>query len=142
MSVSITLDGNVKQVLKKLVQKSENLQPLFAGIGDTLIASTKERLDTTKRSPEGKSWEQLSPEYAAFKNRVKPNVGLLRFNDDLMSSIIRNVSPSELKIGTNMEYARRMQFGGGGVKARPFLGISTDDNKEIKKLVITYYEER
>ncbi len=138
--MKVKIGGNAKEVLKKIVAKTNDLSTLWADVSTILISSTKERFDTTKTSPDGKKWQPLSPEYAAFKKSVKPGVGILRFDDHLID-LKDDISPNELIVGSEMKYARRMQLGGGGVAARPYLGISDEDREEIYQSLLTHYRD-
>ncbi len=160
MSASIAWEGmtETRRLLKSLTDKTDNLKPLLKDIGVYAKKSTKNRIKDEKKSPDGVPWaDYKNPNYAAIKkagierkNRepgedkwlLKPSEGgLLEHSADLLKSISRKTHKDYVEWGSNMEYAARHQFGGGGIIARPFLGISRKDNEVIKDLIISYYEK-
>ncbi|MBS9781111.1 MAG: phage virion morphogenesis protein [Gammaproteobacteria bacterium] len=160
MSASIEWDGmeETRRLLKSLTEKTDNLKPLLQEVGGNLVSSTKSRLRDDKKSPDGQKWQDYkNPNYAAIKkagierkNRepgqdkwlLEPSEGgLLEYSGLLIQSITCNASKNKLEVGSRKEYAARHQFGGGGIPARPFLGISRDDNEVIVDLIKQYYEK-
>jgi phage gpG-like protein len=102
-------------------------------------------------SPDGQAWYRWSGKYEPFKNRPRNGRGklgtvkLLRDKGLLMASMsardastpgaIRDIGRSTLEQGTNLEYAARQNFGGGGIPARPFVGITDAMGRRIEQLV-------
>ena len=69
----------------------------------------------------------------------------MRDTNRLMNSITYNAGSNEVEVGTNVEYAAIHQEGGtagrgGGVRipARPFLGVSQEDEAEIIDIMNDY----
>nr|WP_308700766.1 phage virion morphogenesis protein [Pseudoalteromonas haloplanktis] len=68
---------------------------------------------------------------------------MLRLNDILRDTFAYNVGDESLEFGTNMEYGAIHQFGGNSdmiprlaaIPARPFLGLSQDDEKEVIEIL-------
>ncbi len=143
MSASIAWEGmtETRRLLKSLADKTDNLKPLFEDVGSHLVASTQTRLKDEKRSPDGAPWADYKSAQYAWQKAKKSSGGLLEYSGMLIRSMTYNADSQSLVVGSNKEYAARHQFGGGGIAARPFLGISRKDNEVIKDLIISYYEK-
>lgn len=141
-------DREVRAALQALIDKGRDLRPAFELIGDQLIDSTKRRF-ATSTAPDGSAW-------APVKRGGKPLVGETRA---LSTNIVKRVTGDSLEIGSPLEYAAFHQFGTSpytirpknkralhwpgaahpvsgavehpGLPARPFLGISDDDEAMI-----------
>lgn len=108
---------------------------LFDQIGAVLESSTRERIGETKRGPLGEVWPAWSPDYAATR---RPGHSLLVGEQSLLDSIQAVSNSEQARVGSNMIYAARQHFGdddGAGIPARPYLGISDQDELDIKDLV-------
>ncbi|MBS9777629.1 MAG: phage virion morphogenesis protein [Gammaproteobacteria bacterium] len=143
MSTAVRWEGQkeVGEILQKIATQTNDLSPVFESIGAVLVASTQERIATGKKSPAGMPWPALNPVYARIKAKKYPGIGMLQREDYLLDSITSRVHRDYLLVGSNKEYAARMQFGGDGVAARPYLGLSRDDKKAVLDLVKVSYEE-
>ena len=129
-------DAQIIKALQKLQAVTGDLSPALKEIGEVLTESTKERFNTGT-DPDGQPWADNSNVTVERKGRNKP----LLDSDTLMESIRPNVIGNNiLEIGTSIEYAAMQQFGGeksefshlwGNIPARPFLGISADDERQI-----------
>lgn len=158
MSGSIKLSGDVKGLTNHL-RKLKSLD--FAGVNaimsNTLRTSTVKRFEK-ERSPEGKKWRQ------SIRAR-DGNGKTLTDKSRLRNSIRAKSDSGGFAVGTNVVYARRHQFGDskpmtirakkkdgklrfkvggrwickGSVRvqlpARPFLGISEEDMREIEAVL-------
>jgi len=126
---------------------------LLAQIGDevgALVADqTTRRIDAEKTAPDGTPWAPWSPRYAARIARRKGVSGrsLLVGEGNLLGSIQNYVSGPDIVVGTNIEYGAIHQFGGdpgaegGGIPARPYLGVSIENAAEIEDLVLVRLDE-
>lgn len=149
-------DEGVLRALRLIQSKSLRLRPLLLSIGEALRDSTEQRF-TTSTAPNGQRWAANRPSTIAAKGSNKPNVhhGVLR------NSVNYSASESVLELKSDRNYAAFAQFGtrahkikpkrggalafigaGGasvfaksvnhpGTPARPFLGISNEDRREI-----------
>ncbi len=124
-------------------------------IGGMLVASTTQRFVDGK-GPDGVPWEPLAEStrlariggskksrkkdgsFRAGALRVLGNVKVLVDRGHLRDSITYQASADEVAVGTNRVYGAIHQFGGQAgrgqtvtIPARPFLGISADDEREI-----------
>ncbi|NNG44982.1 phage virion morphogenesis protein [Pseudoalteromonas sp. NEC-BIFX-2020_002] len=141
-SIDISTEGAtaVSDVLTQLVKNLDNLAPALGNVGEHLMLTHRDHFDE-QRSPDGDPWQALSPDYAKSKKKNKDKI--LRLNDILRDTFAYNVGDESLEFGTNMEYAAIHQFGGTSdmiprlavIPARPFLGLSQDDEKEVIEIL-------
>ncbi|WP_113673491.1 phage virion morphogenesis protein [Vallitalea guaymasensis] len=132
--VSIRTKGDYDN-LKMTIKHLENIAYADVNelIGEILLSSTDERFKRSE-SPEGKKWKKSI--------RVKNHGGKTLIQKGNLRSIYKKVSEEGVAIGTNKKYARIHQKGGIikirsrrvriKMPKRPFLGISTEDEAEIK----------
>ncbi len=120
--------------LERLQARVRNLRPVFADIGESLLPAHDERFKA-QESPEGDPWAPLSERYQARKKRNKNRILVL---DDLLGGTLRyQPSAASLVFGTDRVYGATHQFGRdeANIPARPFLGVSTEDENEIVRLI-------
>ncbi|WP_257325611.1 phage virion morphogenesis protein [Pseudoalteromonas rhizosphaerae] len=140
--IDISTEGAaaVSDVLTQLVKNLDNLAPALGNVGEHLMLTHRDHFDE-QRSPDGDPWQSLSPDYAKSKKKNKDKI--LRLNDILRDTFAYNVGDESLEFGTNMEYAAMHQFGGtsdmiprlAAIPARPFLGLSADDEIEVIEIL-------
>lgn len=157
VSISARVQGSaaIDARLAALAAANGDLSDLMDGIGLYLESSTIERFDT-ETAPDGSKW---TPSRRAREQGGKTLTDSAR----LKSSIAHRSSATEAEVGTNLIYARIHQMGGtirpkngdyltsalpGGLgfrrvsevimPARPFLGISAEDEEEILALAEDY----
>jgi len=153
--IRIDADGieSVEQRLGALARAGRDLQPLFARIGEYLVASTKQRFRDEK-SPDGAPWAPLSRATKARKKKNRDRI--LTLHGDLGSQIAWRASSAELLVGSDRIYAGTHQFGAkkgqygtasgiqsrrsfsipwGDIPARPFLGLSDRDRNAVADMV-------
>jgi len=129
----------VSEVLTQLVNNLDDLAPALGNVGEHLMLTHRDHFDQ-QRSPDGDPWQPLSPEYAKRKKKNKGKI--LRLNDILRDTLAYNIGDDSLEFGSNLEYAAIHQFGAANdmiprlaaIPARPFLGLSRDDEKEVIKI--------
>ena len=160
-SVNVKVDGDVQRLMKRLGRIAGVDK---AGINNTIAeglrTSTIERFQAEK-SPEEKKWKQ------SIRAREEGGKTLTK-STALRSSIRSEASADGLAIGTNDIRAATHQFGDTRIikatrkkalrfringrwvskkevkvtiPARPFLGVSEEDEEEIKKLLGKALEE-
>ena len=146
-------DAAARAMLNKLGQM--DTAPLMRRLGERIQAWTQDRFDANQQqAPDGTPWAKLNPKYAQNKPRHLQN-RKLTLSGDLRKSIRWQLLDSQsVLVGTNVKYAAIHQFGGtirpkkgkalafGGrfvqsvtIPARPYLGISEQDNKEIREII-------
>ncbi|PDT05711.1 phage virion morphogenesis protein [Rhizobium chutanense] len=160
-ALSITtevMDKQVRRAFERLEHLMDNTRPVMAAIGVELVGSTHMRF-VTQADPEGQAWQTLNTGYAATKR----NSRILTESGRLRDSINSQASNDEVRVGTNTIYAAAHQFGaeikpktashlffriGGNMimvdsvtlPARPFLGISDEDETSIAEIVFDFVD--
>lgn len=143
--IELELSGlaRVQQQLHRLGERVGNLQPAFEDIGELLLRTHFERWGR-QEAPDGTPWAPLSERYRKRKRRNQGNI--LRLYDHLRDTLAYRASPAELLFGSNRVYAAIHQFGGSpdmkpplaAIPARPFLGISSDDQASVLDILEQY----
>lgn len=136
-------DAAIIAVLNRAAAQFDNMLPIYTDIGEILVKSTKERFKKGE-SPEGVKWAPKSAatlaKYAARKSNAVNTMPLWGPSGDLRENPFADPQPDQVTIGSNKIYAAMMQFGGtkaqfphlwGDIPARPFLGLSAEDVKDI-----------
>ncbi len=156
-SVTFKLDwSEVSSAFQRLAYVMADTTPITRAIGTGLVTSTQDRFDD-EISPDGAAWAPLNPVYAAGKR----GAGILReraMRGGLQGSITYRAARAEVEVGSNKIHARVHQDGavitpkGGGrpvfrrvnrvvharsvtIPARPYVGISSDDQVMILDVV-------
>jgi len=134
-------EGRVNDLLDRVADMAD----VLPDIGEELLQSTDERF-RQEEAPDGTPWAPLSPVTLAQKKRDTPNIlkeeGL---RGGLRGSINYQVRGNQLSLGSPMPYARIHQLGGKAgrnrkvtIPSRPYLGVSEDDEAEIRDIVADY----
>lgn len=141
--------------LEKLRRALDRRDLMLEEIGQVLATRTRERF-REGRGPDGAEWKPLSPKTL----KRKKNSRILVESGELHGSIHHEVQGDTVAIGTNLKYAGVHQFGdtiqrerkrrsakgfvlGGepvaqskiAIPARPFLGLSKSDEKQVVDIV-------
>lgn len=125
-------DREVIAALRRLQSAGADMEPVFRTIGERLVISTRARF-RKQESPEGVAWAPLSPAYRAVKKKNPDKILTARgYLHDLLRY---QASASGVEIGTDRIYGATHQFGRDGIPARPFLGLSEGDRKDILSIV-------
>jgi phage virion morphogenesis protein len=127
-------EEGIRAALAGLKRRGQNLAPVFADIGEFLQLQHDERF-RKQISPEGDPWAPLNPKYLARKKRNKRRILVL---DDVLAGTLHYQATAEsLMFGTDRVYGATHQFGRpeAGIPARPFLGLSSDDESEVMRLI-------
>lgn len=148
--------GLVIQRLNEIAAQVDDMRPLMRGIGEALTESTKQRFSDSQ-APDGSRWKPLAQSTilrkTAGKGSFAKKTGKLTKNGiarvlslrplvdtGILRDTIRYIASREqVEIGTNRffgdwdEGAAVHQFGrlDGTIPARPFLGVSSIDEKEV-----------
>lgn len=125
-------DNGVSAALKNVIAAAERPRGAFMAVGNYLIRVHRQRF-SDQVDPDGNPWAALDPEYARSKRKQKSRGAnlILVLNAYLANHFRYQYSDGDLFFGSDREYAATHQFGAParGIPARPFLGIS-DDNQE------------
>lgn len=112
-----------------------DLTPLMRDIGAYLEGSTRQRF-ADKQAPSGIAWENLLPS----TQKQKGDNNILIDSGDLVRSLTHYASSNSVTVGVSEPYGVYHQLGTKHITARPFLGISDNDNNEIDVLINDYLE--
>lgn len=160
MSVRLEIEND--QITPALAGVAEALGdplPLFQDFGEYLVKSTTDRFPTG-RAPDGSVWAQKSPvtlaAYGARKTNRMDTRPLFGPSGALSSSINYEAFGDRVEWGSPMIYAAVQQFGAakgafgrtsrngpipwGNIPARPFLGISAEDEEQLLDIVSEWLE--
>lgn len=161
MGTSIRIEGDTNALLKKLQALSSiDKKDLNSVLGETVKESTRYRF-RTERAPDGKKWEPSI--------RTQNHGGITLVDSAVLkNSITRKSNEGGFAVGTNTIYAAPHQSGANitihaktskGLKfkigeqwvtkkevkvkipARPFLGISQDDEDEIMDTINDFLDK-
>jgi phage virion morphogenesis protein len=157
--MGVRVIGDLSNLERKLRQlQRPALQTTGRQVGEALVSSTIRRFNE-QRDPEGKPWQPLAAAtvLGGLSSKSYTKRGRLRKSAErklqnrkilidsarLRNSISSTARGSSVAVGTNVEHARIHQFGGDAgrktarvnVPARPFLGVSADDRREIRRIV-------
>lgn len=127
-------DRQIVRALLRLQDAAGDITPALRDIGEHLLLSHDQRF-RDQVDPEGNPWEPLTDKYKARKKR-NPNKILIR--DVMLSATLRyQVESDALRFGTPLIYGATHQLGDPdrGIPARPFLGLSADDEGVILDLL-------
>lgn len=120
---------------------------LLERVGNRLFNSTLERAEQ-QVSPDGAQWAQLSPRYLRRKARKYPGRRILQREGHMLGDRLNyQVMGDTLLVGTSGKsprgyaYPQAHQFGRGQVPARPFLGLSDEDEDGILETVFRHLDD-
>ena len=142
MQIDVTHDiPALNEHLATLQQRlNGNLTPLMQAIGSVLEGSTRQRF-ADKQSPNGVAWAVLMPATVKAKNGRS---NILVDSGDLIRSITFHATSDSVMVGTDRPYGKYHQTGtkkaDGSTKmvARPWLGLSQQDQFDINDLIVGY----
>lgn len=164
--ISITIeDRSVLSALQALSASLDDLTPAMRDIGEHLSETTHQRF-VSSTGPDGQAWignsevtilqylghfggsfkkdGSLSKKGSVRYSSKKPLIGETR---SLESTIHYVAGSNFVEIGSPMIYSAMQQFGGsksefphlwGDIPARPFLGLSGDDERAILDILDGY----
>lgn len=154
---------DVSQQLLDLVDRIQDGEAVHAIIGEILLERTRDSFEN-EESPDGDAWAKLHPITLLLR---KSKTGILRESGDLFRSIHKETSADKAEVGTNLDHPRVWSHqygaeilpirgshliipgrGGAGpfrlkkatIPARPYIGISPDDEQLIIEALIDYLE--
>lgn len=132
-------DSEVRQALQGLVDAGNDMEPLFASIGEYLVPVHEERWENST-DKNGVVWEGLFPEtWAKKKNKHR----MLYEEGDLLRGPIYQASADGLDFGISDWKAPIHHFGveENNLPARELLGINQADELEILELMSEYIQD-
>lgn len=139
--------------LQRLSGALENMLPVMQELGEYFVDSTTQRFPTG-RAPDGSIWAAKSPVTIAAQGGRRTNRldtrPLFGPSGSLSSTINYEAFPDRIEWGSPMVYAAMQQFGGaksafphlwGDIPARPFLGVSAEDEVNVLDIVADYLSQ-
>jgi phage virion morphogenesis protein len=153
----IRVQFNAGPVLARLADaraKLTDMRPVFQDVGEYLVTSTRKRL-VAGTAPDGRRWRAKSPTtLAAYLRRgdgARPDP-LIGPSRRLSTEIGLIVTADSAEVGSSLIYSAVQQFGArkgslgprspwGDIPARPFLGLSPDDERTIVEIVDEHLDE-
>lgn len=138
VSLSVDVRDTASAKLRELMLRTMNIDDALEDIGSMLESSTQQRFEA-EQTPEGDDWQEHAD---ATKAARGDNASILRDEIDLYDSITHEVQGNDVAVGTNRIYGRIQQLGGQAgrglavtIPARPYLGLSDDDEREINHII-------
>ena len=124
-------------VIARLAREGDG--ELMEDISVLVENQTKERIDSEKASPSGQAWPEWSAEYAGSRHGGQ---SLLVASGNLLGSIASFASSGSAEVGSGLVYAAPHNFGSDeqGIPQREFLGISSENEDEIRDLIVDRFE--
>ncbi len=143
--IQISLQGDELLAEKLRWLCAEGARELLDIVGAEAETQTKRRIQEEKTSAEGMPWAPWSEKYARTR---RGSQSLLQAAGHLLESIDHEVDEGEsVVVGSNLIYAAIHQFGGDAIGrpwmvARPYLGLSDENEQELSAVVEKFFERR
>ena len=159
-TITVTFeDREVAEALHRMASRSRDMTPVMRDIGEHLLNTTRERFDNAQ-APDGTPWAPLSEVTKQRKGRGghPGNAEKILIESGALHThgLVYQVGRDKVEVGSPLEYAGTQQFGAargafssmskgapipwGDIPARPFLGLSDDDGKEIVAIINHHFE--
>ena len=141
--IAVELKGiaQLDKVLRALVHQGQDMQALYADIGEYLQQTHQQRF-VDQQAPDGTPWEPLSSTTLERKTRTDR---VLTEEGTLADTLHYQLASDGLSFGSTLEYAAMHQFGGTtspfsmfpnqDIPARPFIGIAPFEQDYIIEMV-------
>lgn len=127
--------------LEALLRKLANPRPALEKIGAMLQQSTRDRLEKTKLSPDGSKFAPWSlSTLIARRKKGNSALGILFDTGNLSRSIKYTATSTQVTVIATAKYASFLQNGTEDMVARPFVGISRQDEARIGQILAEHLE--
>lgn len=150
-------EEEARERLTEMVERMARPFGFYKNVGEYLTEVAIPRNFKTETAPDGTPWATLSPAtLARYEAKGTRSVRILHASGHLQANIAARPSETEVLVGTAVIYAGTMQFGAaqgafgrtsrngpipwGDIPARPFLGISAEDEEEIIAIAADWLE--
>jgi len=135
MNISIKRIGKGLFQATNEIKRIQNFSSFLKEVGQNLESSTKLRFNKGT-DPDGNEWKPRSEKYKEYlRKKRRLNNKVLVLTGQLQKSISYAYDSKEVNIGTDIDYGVFHQEGSGHMPKREFLGISSDDEQKIEKIV-------
>nr|DAO77925.1 MAG TPA: virion morphogenesis protein [Caudoviricetes sp.] len=128
-AITTHLDA-IDDALSQLTERMADLTEPMLGIGMLLETSISERIRDSKQSPDAEDWADVKG-----KERDQILIGL-GMQGGLLSGITSVEDSHSVIAGSDKFYAQFLQMGTRRMVARPFLGISSQDEQDIADMLL------
>ena len=136
VGIDIEVDAGSIQRLQERLRAIQHLplHSLREDLAAEVVSQTQRRISDEKTDSEGNAWAEWSEGYAAKR---RSGQSLLMNEGDLVDDIHFQVEGSQVVVGSSLIYAATHQMGDDSrnIKARPFLGISTDNENDLIQIL-------
>lgn len=147
IEIIVNID-DLEDGLTRLIALGRDMTPLNRGIAG-ILADIPERAFRAQADPAtGESWAELSPVTVARRGSARP---ILQVSGKLAGSIQQEYGRDFARVYTNKKQATTMHFGAkkgefgktkrgapipwGDIPARPFFGINSQDEEDIREFI-------
>ncbi len=137
IALKISIEGLNEAISKLGGLDNLNVTDMLEQVGGLGESFARERIDTSKQSPDGSAWPKWSPNYARTRHSGH---SMLDGDGNLADSITYIVGSGQVSVGSPLIYAAVHQFGYDvkNIPARPYLGLSAANENEITDLMNDY----
>lgn len=162
MSIGVAIDvpNTSRTRLARVFERYQGpYDDLMESVAALLESQTRRRIQEIKAAPDGEPWPEWDEAYVFHPHgndrahwefvphttdgsRPVGGHSYLQLDGGLLDSITSEASVDEAIVGSNLVYAAKHQFGGDGVKPRPYLGLSDEDEREIVELVEDWFNDQ
>lgn len=141
-------DSPVLQVLGSLLDKLDDLSEPMNDIAAVLESATEGAFEAEADPVTGQAWASLSDAYLKANPKRQGGKILQASAGGLAASVTADSGDFWAAIGSNKIYAAIHQFGGtddmpagpAGIPARPYLGVSREDEQYMLGILGEYFE--
>lgn len=153
MEVHVRYVG-MARLIEKLRDKEEDIADMrnfWRSAGLYLVKRSVKDSFGKEQSPDGTKWPPWSEKYRKRMEKLgkRGRHKILSDTGELRRSIKYVAFKNRVIVGSNIRYARRHQLGdkgwaagGGGMPARPYLGVTEQDRTEILRMMYEYFRRR
>lgn len=137
---------NVEKRLRNMIKATENPgKTAYKDVGEYLLRIHHERFKQ-QETPDGQPWEALSEKYKNSPRKLSSRRGadkILMLKSYLDKELRYQAGDDELLFGTDAPCGATHQFGDKdrNIPARPYLGLSKDDEEEIRHIMSLYLHD-
>ena len=146
LTINQTELNKVESAFKQLIDRGDDLHPAMSAIGEYLLGSNQDRMEQGV-TPDGEAFAPLSDVTIA---RKKKNQTTPLIHNGYLFNRGYKASRDNIELGTPMIYGAVMFYGAkqgefgrvnnhpipwGDIPARPYLGISNEDEDEITAVI-------
>jgi phage virion morphogenesis protein len=143
VELTAELDARVLAEIDRVFARlgSAGVEQIADEVSMMMEDQTKRRIKTEKTAPDGTPWAPWSDRYALTRNTGNSTQHSLLINEEnLLNSVQRYSTGDTASVASRTPYSAIHQFGGRGIPARPYLGLSDANRREIEELVIDRVE--